>query len=314
MMLSSKNVNRLFLFLVVFFLAASLLLGFVDLSFLPLPLRLMISQALIFVPSFVYCKLRRVKLKEMIPFRRMRPSVWILVVVCTYLMYPLLIVLNAISLFFVESGTADLMDTVSQGGFLMMTLLTALLPAFVEEFVFRGILFSTYKRSKFLPAVFLSALLFGCMHMNFNQFLYAFALGIYLALLVEATGSIFSSMLAHFTINFTSVVMTFALPKLMEAVEQAQEVGLPQEMRQSAGNFLTTMDSTSLLFLIVGLAFWGVIALGTTAGAVGVYIAIARLSKRWDHVKTMTRTGTRERILSIPVFIAVALAFAAMIL
>ncbi len=314
MVLSSKNVNRLFLFLVVFFLAASLLLGVVDLSFLPLPLRLMISQALIFVPSFVYCRVRRVSLGELIPFRRMRPSVWILVVVCTYLMYPLLIVLNAISLFFVESGTADLMNSVSQGGFVTMALLTALLPAFVEEFVFRGILFSTYKRNKFLPAVFLSAFLFGCMHMNFNQFLYAFVLGIYLALLVEATGSIFSSMLAHFTINFTSVVVTFALPKLMDVVGQTQAVGISPEMAQSSGSFLTTMDETSLLFLIVGLAFWGIVALGTTAGAVGVYIAIAHLSKRWDHVKTMTRAGTRERILSIPVVVAAALAIAAMIL
>ena len=68
-----------------------------------------------------------------------------------------------------------------------------------------------------LPAILLTGFLFGCMHMNLNQFIYAFALGIYLAFLVEATGSIFSSMIAHFTLNATSVVMSFLLPILYHA-------------------------------------------------------------------------------------------------
>lgn len=307
--MSNKNVNRVFLITVAVYLGVSLLLGFVTTIRMSVNAGLLLSQALVLLPSLIYCGIRRIPLGEVVPFRKMKFSVWILVVVCTYLMYPLLIVLNALTLFFVESGTTDLMGIATQNHFLIATLLMAGVPAFVEEFVFRGMLFSTYKKSKLLPAVFLSAFLFGCMHLNFNQFLYAFALGIYLAFLVEATGSILSSMLAHFTINFTSVLMTYALPKLL----QAAGGGLETQTPAPSGKFLSTMDEGSLLIMMIGVVFWAAIALGTTAGGIGVYIAISKISGRWEHVKTMFRQGTRERLLSISVVIAAVLAIAFMI-
>ncbi|MCI8280319.1 MAG: CPBP family intramembrane metalloprotease [Lachnospiraceae bacterium] len=307
--MSNKNVNRVFLITVAVYLGVSLLLGYVVTVPMPMNAGLILSQALVLLPSLIYCGIRRIPLGEVVPFRKMKFSVWILVVVCTYLMYPLLIVLNALTLFFVDSGTADLMGIATQNHFLIATLLMAGLPAFVEEFVFRGMLFSTYKKSRMLPAVFLSAFLFGCMHLNFNQFLYAFALGIYLAFLVEATGSILSSMLAHFTINFTSVLMTYALPKLMEAAGGGMETQLPS----ASGRFLSTMDEGSLFIMIIGVVFWAAIALGTTAGGIGVYIAISKISGRWEHVKTMFRQGTREHLLSISVVIAAVLAIVFMV-
>ena len=307
--MSNKNVNRVFLITVAVYLGVSLLLGYVVTVPMPMNAGLILSQALVLLPSLIYCGIRRIPLGEVVPFRKMKFSVWILVVICTYLMYPLLIVLNALTLFFVDSGTADLMGIATQNHFLIATLLMAGLPAFVEEFVFRGMLFSTYKKSRMLPAVFLSAFLFGCMHLNFNQFLYAFALGIYLAFLVEATGSILSSMLAHFTINFTSVLMTYALPKLMDAAGGGMETQLPS----ASGRFLSTMDEGSLFIMIIGVVFWAAIALGTTAGGIGVYIAISKISGRWEHVKTMFRQGTREHLLSISVVIAAVLAIVFMV-
>lgn len=307
--MSNKNVNRVFLVTVAVYLGVSLLLGRMVTIRLPLNVGLLLSQALVLLPSLIYCGIRRIPLGEVAPFRKMKFSVWVLVVVCTYLMYPLLIVLNALTLFFVESGTADLMGIATQNHFLVATVLMAGVPAFVEEFVFRGMLFSTYKKSKMLPAIFLSAFLFGCMHLNLNQFLYAFALGIYLAFLVEATGSILSSMLAHFTINFTSVVMTYALPRLMEAAGG----GVESQMPSAGGRFLSTMDDTSLFIMMIGVVFWAVIALGTTAGGIGVYIAISKISGRWEHVKTMFRRGTREHLLSLSVIAAAVLAVAFMI-
>lgn len=307
-MTTNKGVNRLFLVTLVIYLGASLLLSvFYDvLPQMPVPVTLLFSQALILVPSLIYCKIRKVPIRGLIPFRKIKFSVCVLVVVCTYLMYPLMIVLNALSLFFVPSGTAGLADP--DMPFLIMTLFIAVLPALIEEFVFRGMLFSTYKKSKMLPAVFVSAFLFGCMHLNLNQFVYAFALGVYLAFLVEATGSIFSSMLAHFTINFTGVLISFFMTKLT-TLAGPEISGLEGGV---TGSFLTTLDETSLALMIVGVAFWAAIALGTTAGGVGVLIAIAKISGRWDHLKTMFRGGTRERILTPSVIVAILLACAFM--
>ena len=87
-------------------------------------------------------------------------------------------------------------------------LFVALLPAFVEEFVFRGVFYQTYRKSSMKAALVLSGLLFGCMHMNFNQFLYTFVFGMILVFMMEATGSIVTSMICHFLLNLNGVLLS----------------------------------------------------------------------------------------------------------
>ena len=48
--------------------------------------------------------------------------------------------------------------------------------------------------------------MFGILHLNAHQFLYATAMGIILAYVVRATGSIFLSMLIHFLINSWNLI------------------------------------------------------------------------------------------------------------
>ena len=56
----------------------------------------------------------------------------------------------------------------------------------------------------FGKAALMSGLIFGLMHLNFNQFSYGFVLGVIFAAVVEASGSIYASMAIHFLINFQS--------------------------------------------------------------------------------------------------------------
>lgn len=80
---------------------------------------------------------------------------------------------------------------------------------FAEELLFRGVV---YKRLRILfgitPAIILSAVLFGILHMNLVQFLYAAILGMFLAFLVEKTGKLSSAVLGHMTANLVAVVRT----------------------------------------------------------------------------------------------------------
>lgn len=89
-------------------------------------------------------------------------------------------------------------------------LIFAILPAIVEEFLFRGIIFNGLKQ-KFsaIGAITLSALMFTIMHLNIYQVVYQFALGIILALVVYYTGSIFYSMVVHFINNFFIVLNVY---------------------------------------------------------------------------------------------------------
>ena len=99
---------------------------------------------------------------------------------------------------FVDNTSAELATTMGQENLFLNILFVALLPAFVEEFVFRGVFYQTYRKSSMKAALVLSGLLFGCMHMNFNQFLYTFVFGMILVFMMEATGSIVTSMICHF--------------------------------------------------------------------------------------------------------------------
>lgn len=307
-MTTSKSVNKMFLILVVLYIGMSFLIGSRSVQEMPMVVTLLISQGMVLVPGLLYCILKKISIRELIPFKKMKLSVWILVIVCTYLMYPLMVVLNAVSLFFVKSATAEMINVLSGQGIVFATLFMAVLPAFVEEFIFRGILFGTYKKSKMLPAIFLSAFLFGCMHMNLNQFFYAFALGIYLAFLVEATGSILSSMLAHFTINFTAVALNFLMQHISGALQQGTDM-----LENNSGDFLNTLGTENMIILLVGILFWMVIAIGTTAGAVGIFIAISKISGRWDYIKGMFKLGDRKALITLPLIITVILMFAVML-
>lgn len=311
MISQNKNVNRLFLAVVVIYIGVSFGFGFLTaiipaLSELPMYVSLLLSQSLIFVPCFVYCRWKHIKIREFIPYRKIGIITIILVVICTYLMYPLIIVLNAVSMLFSNSGTASVMGLMQEQNFFLSTLFMAVLPACVEEFMFRGVLFQTYRKSKMLPAIFLSAFLFGCMHMNLNQFVYAFALGVYLAFLVEATGSIFSSMLAHFTLNFTSVVMTSLMPYLYDVFGVSQEEALQQVPQ---GGYAVSMESGELAMFLLGILFWLAIAIACTCAAVGLYIAISKINGRWAYVKQMFRGGTREHLITVPLVLGIVIVF-----
>lgn len=88
---------------------------------------------------------------------------------------------------------------------------------------------------------------------------------------------------------------------------------LESQISAQTGNFLTNMDKASLFIMIIGVAFWAVVALGATAGAVGVYIAISKVSGRWEHVKQMFSQGTKERILTVSLVLAMTLMVVIMI-
>ena len=89
-----------------------------------------------------------------------------------------------------------------------MFITTAIAPAFAEEFLFRGAIFSALKPYGKMPTIFITAVLFAFMHQNIEQLLYTFAAGLVLAWVVYETGSIWSSIIIHLFNNFVSVIST----------------------------------------------------------------------------------------------------------
>ena len=86
-------------------------------------------------------------------------------------------------------------------------IVAALVPAFCEEFLFRGAVLTNLLPFGRTPAILISALLFAVMHQNAEQLFYAFAAGVLLGLVYERTGSIWNCFFLHLANNFASVIM-----------------------------------------------------------------------------------------------------------
>jgi membrane protease YdiL (CAAX protease family) len=89
--------------------------------------------------------------------------------------------------------------------------LIAVMPAVIEELLFRGALQNIFKgiTGSTTRAIFLQAFVFATLHFSFYELPSIFMLGIALGYLRSASGSTVYGMVAHFVFNGTSVVLHY---------------------------------------------------------------------------------------------------------
>ncbi len=96
-------------------------------------------------------------------------------------------------------------------GLLISLVLTAVLPGICEEFLHRGVLLNGMtKQLGIKKALVWSSLLFGLMHMNAGQFFYATILGWFMGVIALSSGSLWGSVIVHFTNNALSTYLSYA--------------------------------------------------------------------------------------------------------
>jgi len=142
-------------------------------------------------------------------------QVLLILVACIGLFYPAQII-NA---FFVEgvleniigpqSDASSMAEAATLPQLLFSIVITCGLPAICEEVFFRGMVMRAYERKGARTAVLMSSTVFAVMHGNLTQLVYAFVLGIFLALITITADSLYASLTAHFTLNFMSSVLVF---------------------------------------------------------------------------------------------------------
>lgn len=90
---------------------------------------------------------------------------------------------------------------------ILYVIAVSIVPAFAEEFGFRGILMGSLRRYGDAFAIVASAVMFGAMHGNTTQIIFAFILGLVFGYIDCITDSIIPSILVHFLNNFYAVLM-----------------------------------------------------------------------------------------------------------
>ena len=111
-------------------------------------------------------------------------------------------------------------DVTSNYQIALMLLGLVVVPAFVEELLFRGVILSNLLPYGKGTAILGSAVLFGLMHQNAEQLLYATAAGAVLGWIFVRTGSIWPCVLMHFVNNFHSLLQTVLISRVPGAATE----------------------------------------------------------------------------------------------
>ncbi len=110
----------------------------------------------------------------------------------------------------VDTAYQSAQEAISSPALWIQILEVCIFGPLVEEMVFRLL---TYRRIRdycnVKVAVILSAAMFGLFHMNFVQGIFAFVLGLFLAIYYEKTGNFWVPVLAHMANNFYSTLVEY---------------------------------------------------------------------------------------------------------
>lgn len=237
---------------------------------------LQFSILIITIIYFIVTKQNPIKL---IRFKPVKISTLILLIFLMILMMPIVSLFNAISLLFAESASDSLVGLTDNKSFLVSTLVMAVMPCIIEELANRGVIYHTYRRVDVIKGILMSAVIFGAIHLNFNQFAYAFIVGIFFALVVEITNSIFSSMFMHFIMNFNSVIYIYIIiPKLQQLM---YIMGFDNNIMEEASEQITTPEILNMIVVILP------VAVVCTILSVLLLSFIAKLNNRLDFLKNL---------------------------
>lgn len=143
-----------------------------------------------------------------------------------------------LSFFGLEGKTADLSATSSLGANIVMYFYACLLGPVLEELLYRGVILQSMRRYSERFAIFLSAIVFGLMHQNYQQAILGFLVGIPLAVVTIKSGSIVPAIFTHILLNTLGTVFNcwiqFSAPELFEKIANGDVMTAAEMMTPEA--------------------------------------------------------------------------------
>lgn len=210
-----KDIYRGHLFLLVLILA-SLGSGFLEPYISSSAYELVHQFIFLALPSFIYVLIRKKNFARTFRLGPVSPRDMVLLVLTAIIMQPAVYMLALIAQIIFGNQLdflfSDLMD--ASVAYLLFTV--AITPAICEELVMRGVVMDAYRGKSLYTVIVMNGLLFGLFHMNANQFIYTFFIGMVLSLSVHYTNSIFAGMIIHFVNNALSI-LTIKFPDSLYA-------------------------------------------------------------------------------------------------
>ena len=262
---------------------------------------LLISHVITFIfPAIIYLIITKQSVKDVLKLNKLYFKDALLIILLAFVCQPIMTFFSLISQFFFENEIGNFVTEIVASPYIILLLLIAVLPAITEEITIRGVVLSGYEDKNIYLAASITGLLFGIMHLDPQQFLYAAVLGFVLALVVRITNSIFASALIHFLINGTSIT----LQKLLSLIQDNALV-----MEQATEVSLRNLAVSEKIFMAI---FYGLIALAFGIAAYFIIRKLAELNIRRGIISrdelSIKYSKSNERVFNIQ-FIAIIIVY-----
>ncbi|MDK0630501.1 type II CAAX endopeptidase family protein [Clostridium perfringens] len=259
------------------------------------PLVLMVIHIIFFiVPAIIYIIVTKSNYKKVFSFKKPKGKDVFFSILIAALALPIMTFFSYTSSLFYTNDVALVLDQMRVYPLWLMILVVGVTPAITEEITIRGIALSGFEFKSKNVAAIMTGIMFGILHLNAHQFLYATAMGIILAYVVRATGSIFLSMLIHFLINSWNLIQ-----------QRIVSQGITTE------DLVHSMDSIKNISMELKIGVFFYYLIFAIVAAFLISYLIRKMEKRnfditLDELDVATRVSYKEeRVINVPFIISV---------
>ena len=196
-----KMANITFLFCIIFEVV-----GIMTILFFGMVGAQMSSYFMTFMFSFFLWRKHKgeieIKLKKVEPVKLAQLSA---ITVCGI---PIALFLNYFAGILSSAG-ADSAEDVNTYPLILSLVVFAVVPAVVEEFVFRGVILGAYSKVDVKAGIVISSLFFALLHFSFGSVMYGFFFGLLFAVIRLSTGNLVYTIIMHCLFNTINVLMSY---------------------------------------------------------------------------------------------------------
>lgn len=151
-----------------------------------------------------------------------------------------------------SSSSAGATEVITKAPLYLTLIFAVVIGPIVEEVMFRGIILPRLLFFGERFAVFVSALLFGLFHGNFEQFFYAFAIGLIFGSIMAKTGKLRYTAVLHILLNLFGSVPSTLLTRYtagMDLTQMGKETVLALLLTYSYAIFIVLAVAMGIFFL-----------------------------------------------------------------
>ncbi len=206
---------------------------------------------IILLPTLLYMKIKGYNIKDSVKLNKISLKQGLKIPIIVLLSYPIGVFLNYIVILIINSFTELQVPPVpipeTSKELWSSLFIIALSPGICEEFMFRGLILSSYERLGKRKAIIFSAILFGIFHFNIQNLVGPIFLGLIFGIMVYKTNSIYPAMIGHATNNAISMIIGYVLNN---SIDKIDAMNLPEN----------TVNIETGPYVIISILILGVIA------------------------------------------------------